>query len=387
MDLNSCWRAELFEVLSLRSFLPHTRMQPNRIHVRRMREHDGPLICWKGAAAEAADRDSTRDQKARHAARQSKQRQSQQPQPRQRPHLPPLMLQQASQSAVQPEHGDGVSEEPAPESPDFPDGVPELGPEDFGAGEAGAGLDLDPDMEFLFQSDSETEATPAWLQQASEIMDLEFLSGYADAVPAEETELPEEDIADLPQGDPVVAPAPASASAAVSSSDRMQSDPTGADGPAAAAVAGPAANRPPAGSRHVADVVVDVPGVGDIRFYTKNQVLVASCRRPEHQNFYSDTGSVLTCSRKRTVRAAAKLAKDVRKRSGQGRPLGHLMRWLECGCEAADQQQHVLHARSFDRDERRAARARLASLPGAEDLFAKERSRLDWESDDEPRNI
>ena len=62
-------------------------------------------------------------------------------------------------------------------------------------------------------------------------------------------------------------------------------------------------------------------------------------------------------------------------------------RWLECGCEAEDQPQHVLHARCFDRDERRAARARLARLPGAAALLAKERARQDWESDDEPRNI
>ena len=122
----------------------------------------------------------------------------------------------------------------------------------------------------------------------------------------------------------------ASTSAAASSSDRRLSDQAGANGPGGVA---PEAKRLPAGSRNVADVVVDLPGVGDIRFYSKNQVFVASCRRPEHQNFFSDTGSVLTCSRKRTVRAAPKLAKDVRKRSGQGRPLGHLMRWLECGCE------------------------------------------------------
>ena len=185
-------------------------------------------------------------------------------------------------------------------------------------------------------------------------------------------------------GTDLAAATAASTSAAASSSDRRLSDQAGADGPGGVAAE---ANRLPAGSRNVADVVVDLPGVGDIRFYSKNQVFVASCRRPEHQNCFSDTGSVLTCSRKRTVRAAPKLAKDVRKRSGQGRPLGHLMRWLECGCEAEDQPQHVLHARCFDRDERKAARARLTLLPGAEILLAKERPRLEWESDDEPRNI
>ena len=179
-------------------------------------------------------------------------------------------------------------------------------------------------------------------------------------------------------GDPVAA---AASGSAASSSDPLRSDRAAANDTAAAG------DRLPTGARNVADVVVDVAGVGDIRFYSKNQVFVASCRRPEHQNFFSDTGSALTCSRKRTVRAAAKLAKDVRKRSGQGRPLGHLMRWLECGCEAEDQPQHVLHARCFDRDERRAARARLARLPGAAALLAKERARQDWESDDEPRNI
>ena len=109
-----------------------------------------------------------------------------------------VQQQQASQSDVQLQQldldlelgddGDELPAQPAPSSPDFPDGVPDM---DLGQCEVfDFGFDL---------SDSETEATPAWLQQASEIIDLELLAAST-TPPAEDDELFEENIAELPQG-------------------------------------------------------------------------------------------------------------------------------------------------------------------------------------------
>ena len=151
-------------------------------------------------------------------------------------------------------------------------------------------------------------------------------------------------------------------------------------------------SREDPGSRNAADVVVEIPTLGDIRFYRKTQTMVASCRCPEHQAAFSEAGLPVSCSRKRTVRPAAKLAKAVEKRNGQGRPLGHLMAWLESAHEATDQAQHVQQGtaasgRFFSRAERQAARARFAVLPNSARLMELERDRQDWESDDEPRII
>ncbi|CAE7556051.1 unnamed protein product [Symbiodinium sp. CCMP2592] len=192
MDLNRSWHAELYEIVSLPILVRHANMKPDRVQVRAMRMsgHEAPLLVWKGAAAEKAEREAaeqakrTRDQRA-----QAKPKQQRGAEPRLRPHLPALMVQQqqASHSAVQPEPGDQLPSEPAPPSPDFPDGVPD---QDLGECEV---LDFGFDL-----SDSETEATPAWLKQASEIIDLELLA--ASALDAEEDELLEENKADDPQG-------------------------------------------------------------------------------------------------------------------------------------------------------------------------------------------
>ena len=61
--------------------------------------------------------------------------------------------------------------------------------------------------------------------------------------------------------------------------------------------------------------------------------------------------------------------------SGQGRPLGSLMLWLEMGHDL-DPEDHVdLNMRMFDRASRVATRERLSLEPGAEELFKLEADR------------
>ena len=198
MDLNRSWHAELYEIVSLPIPLQRAKMKPDRVQVRAMRMsgHEAPLLVWKGAAAEKADREAAEETKrTRDRRAHAKPKQQRRAEPRLRPHLPGLMVQQqqASQSDVQlqqleSELGDQLPAEPAPSSPDFPDGVPDM---DLGQCEV---------FDFTFDlSDSETEATPAWLQQASEIIDLELLAAST-TPPDEDNELFEENIADLPQG-------------------------------------------------------------------------------------------------------------------------------------------------------------------------------------------
>ena len=177
MDLNRSWSAELYEVLSLPVFIETENMVPDRIQVRAMRipQHEGPLRVWKGAEREAAEREDAeaRRKKARKPqARQQDQQPDIHPRPRQRPRLPPLFVERMDTEPLADEAG------PAPLSP-VSEGVEDTFMDPL--------LDLEP---HLTETDSETEATPAWLLQAGALMQMEDETGelppdavHADDVP------------------------------------------------------------------------------------------------------------------------------------------------------------------------------------------------------------
>lgn len=132
-------------------------------------------------------------------------------------------------------------------------------------------------------------------------------------------------------------------------------------------------------------IVVRVEPFGEIVWYNTSptrQEFYAHCLDPAHikqpgdLDFDAPDNLKPTCCRKTR---SAKAGKD----TWRGRPLGFLVAWLRQQSEAVDSYGHIhLHA-PLSLEERRDARAWLHGVPGAEQLFQRERPRRD-EEEDEP---
>eukprot|EP00959_Pyramimonas_sp_CCMP1952_P032037 672253-Pyramimonas_sp.AAC.1 len=113
-----------------------------------------------------------------------------------------------------------------------------------------------------------------------------------------------------------------------------------------------------------AHIVVLVPGLGRISYYDTfdRKYFVANCADPDHVCH-------LPCHTTRVSTPGHK--------KGQGRPLGWMMSWLErqgglAAARAATRHDHVHGGWRPTFEERRAARERLALLPGGLALIAEE---------------
>jgi len=96
-------------------------------------------------------------------------------------------------------------------------------------------------------------------------------------------------------------------------------------------------------------------GLGELRFYHKTGLLAAACA--EHA--YDD------CRRSSTTRPKAR---------GSGRPIGHLVAWLQQQCNYDSQTTHV-HTCRPSHSQRVAARTFFSSLPEAATWFAFEKAK------------
>jgi hypothetical protein len=131
---------------------------------------------------------------------------------------------------------------------------------------------------------------------------------------------------------------------------------------------GPAS--PPKGPKDKADLVLDVPN-GILRYYKKGNIVVAHCTMQGH-------GS--KCCRTRTLTLSLKKG-----RSGQGRPLGLLLRWLTHLAPSEREHKTAITLFMPDRAARITSRALLVASVGADHhVFRIERPRRIDESDDEP---
>ena len=165
--------------------------------------------------------------------------------------------------------------------------------------------------------------------------------------------------------------APIGSSAASSSNDPPQPPPTPHHGLVVPPDRAPPRPDLPCWAR------VEIPGVGSISWSRSNGDFVASCCVPNH-------GGISKCKKTRTSWAPTERMK--RTRRAQGRPLGHLMAWLQDQHNAAyvTQKQHHAFAPSFEARAR--ARAALKLRAGSADLFAAERPKEDDEGS-EPEGL
>lgn len=113
----------------------------------------------------------------------------------------------------------------------------------------------------------------------------------------------------------------------------------------------------------------EIPDRGSITWYRCNGDFVASCNVAAH-------GGMCKCKKTRTSAAPGRLR---RTRQAQGRPLGHLMAWLEGQADPAFTGQRLHHAYAPPYAARVAAREALKQLPGSEGLFDAERPKNEGE--------
>ncbi len=117
-------------------------------------------------------------------------------------------------------------------------------------------------------------------------------------------------------------------------------------------------------------IYFNISGAGRIVYYISRQEFYAECplRGTQHHRL---------CRRIRTAKPSVFSA-----RHAQGRPLGHLMCWIQSASQHANSDSHKTCFHSTYA-ERKAARQALKLLPGSHVLFARERP-LSAEEDSEP---
>jgi hypothetical protein len=235
------------------------------------------------------------------------------------------------------------------------------------------------------------------------------MSEYAEGSPASslnesmwcsESELPDDDVAQeeplpFPEVDKTPSPAPtsspgSSSSASSSSSGRseVQSPEAAAEAPGLALAAEPEAEEvagvPPAdvgaggdagGPRGKADLVLEHPNGGVLRYYAKKDQFVAHCPKKEEHG-------AACCLTRSTVAGA---------RRGQGRPLGLLLSWMKSAELFDGHDAHVRMkgdagqlVRTFD--ERLGCRMEAMGLEQMVGFFAAEREKEAGEGE-EPERI
>ena len=193
--------------------------------------------------------------------------------------------------------------------------------------------------------------------------------------------LSDQEVGRAPSGSGSSSSSASSGSSSSSSDEEMpeQRAPLAAPPPPPAPVP-PAAVAPHAAAvrghrSQVADEVLQVPG-GELRFYAKTNSAVAHCSHHGLQ----------VCRKTRTFNKSNAL-----NRQGQGRPLGKLCAWLQCGahpeCRSAADHNQYISTVAPDFAARSAARLALKDIPGSEAFFAKEREQEGHESDEEPIEV
>lgn len=129
--------------------------------------------------------------------------------------------------------------------------------------------------------------------------------------------------------------------------------------PAAVPAKGVAERAQPVARRPRADFELQVPG-GTLRYYEGTNSVVAHCFRHGSQE----------CRLTRTMNAST-----ARGRAGQGRPIGLLCAWLEAGMDpalrTAEAHKQMRPFPTFE--QRRQARASVASVLGIQSFFDRER--------------
>lgn len=109
-----------------------------------------------------------------------------------------------------------------------------------------------------------------------------------------------------------------------------------------------------------------LPGLGMLSWYKGSNDFVVTCSCQDHSGGPK-------CKKTRT----GNKSKIEGRRPAQGRPLGHLMAWLEKQHDFATQGLHLKY--DPDLPSRQGFRARLQEIPGSAFFFARERRPRDGE--------
>lgn len=113
--------------------------------------------------------------------------------------------------------------------------------------------------------------------------------------------------------------------------------------------------------------IFDVPGLGELRYYILTDTMTAVC----------------SCHPGGECRRSATTAPQ---RRGSGRPIGHLIAWLQQGHEYDSRNRHVHECRPSLSD-RQAARRFFQGLPGSDEFSAFEKEKSSRTDPDEPVKV
>ncbi len=113
--------------------------------------------------------------------------------------------------------------------------------------------------------------------------------------------------------------------------------------------------------------VFTIPGLGELRYYFQTGAMAAVCTRHSQDD-------------------CRKTATTMPVRSGSGRPIGHLVGWLQLCKEFDSRTQHVHNCRPT-LQQRQSARAFFESLPGAEMFLEHEKRKSRTTDPNEPLKV
>ena len=120
----------------------------------------------------------------------------------------------------------------------------------------------------------------------------------------------------------------------------------------------------------IAEEVFRLPHIGELHFSISGSYLRAHCRLHGE-----------ACRRQRTV-----LPSEWLSRKGQGRPVGHLVSWLQKAPEAATSEEHIKF-KVPQLSERRAGRSFLYSQAGGQEFAAAHERVREYGEDEEPTTV
>lgn len=124
-----------------------------------------------------------------------------------------------------------------------------------------------------------------------------------------------------------------------------------------------------------AELALDIPDVGQIRYNYMDEYFRAKCNHPDHGT---------ACLRRRSAVESGR-GTSTKKSAGQGRPIGSLVAWLLQANKFPDQKSHV-KAAVASKHARVAGRRLCMQQPAAEDMVQFERKQREGESS-EPEDI
>ena len=342
LDLDLPWMAEAFQIVSNMDHLPNAEMIPHYVEVKAFGEPGpGQLFIWRGRKEESNNRYLRRSKTSR--TRRSRQTSRRAGHSRARGRGRPGSAQSSRGRRK------AITDKENAEVEGSMDGAPPLVdeevPDSDGSMDSIDRIVGDEDVADAKSASSEESLT--LMDLADQFMNEEIMTGEApneedsnNPNPSSSSGMPVNQ-----QSGPHVKAAP---------------DPDAVRTVGVRAVGGPRVPR---------EDQIEIPGFGDITFYSASATMVACCRQHHAKK---------ACKKSKTVKGSQSFL-----RQGQGRPIGCLMAWLMEGKNHDDQHSHVHYGEStLTLAQRKVGRRQFFQLPGAERFMQYERALREHEEDE-----